>query len=104
MSPGGKTVIFNAFIATLNVGDEVIVPAPYWVSYPAIARIAGATPVFVPCDQSVNYKLTPDALEAAITPNTKWLVLNSPSNPTGAAYTKAELRGLADVLLSLIHI
>lgn len=99
VSPGGKTVIFNAFIATLNVGDEVIVPAPYWVSYPAIARIAGATPVFVPCDQSVNYKLTPDALEAAITPNTKWLVLNSPSNPTGAAYTKAELRGLADVLL-----
>ena len=99
VSPGGKPVIFNAFISTLNVGDEVIVPAPYWVSYPAMARIAGGSPVFIACDQAQNYKLTPDALEAAIPPKTKWLVLNSPSNPTGAAYTKAELRGLADVLL-----
>jgi len=104
VSPGGKPVIFNAFISTLNVGDEVIVPAPYWVSYPAMARIAGATPVFVKCGQDKAYKLTPDALEAAITPKTKWLVLNSPSNPTGAAYTKAELRGLADVLLRHPHV
>ncbi|MEO1407701.1 MAG: pyridoxal phosphate-dependent aminotransferase, partial [Pseudomonadota bacterium] len=99
VSPGGKAVIFNAFIATLNPGDEVIVPAPYWVSYPEMVRITGAKPVTVPCGPNANYKLTPDALEAAITPNTKWLVLNSPSNPTGAAYTEAELRGLADVLL-----
>lgn len=99
VSPGGKPVIFNAFISTLNPGDEVIVPAPYWVSYPDMARMAGGTPVFVQCGPNANYKMTPDALEAAITPKTKWLVLNSPSNPTGAAYTRAELRGLADVLL-----
>lgn len=99
VSPGGKPVIFNAFISTLNPGDEVIVPAPYWVSYPDMARMAGGTPVFVQCGPNANYKMTPDSLEAAITPKTKWLVLNSPSNPTGAAYTRAELRGLADVLL-----
>ena len=99
VSPGGKPVIFNAFISTLNVGDEVIVPAPYWVSYPAMTRIAGGTPVFVQCGPNANYKLTADALEAAITPKTKWLVLNSPSNPTGAAYSRQELRALADVLL-----
>jgi len=104
VSPGGKPVIFNAFISTLNVGDEVIVPAPYWVSYPAMARIAGATPVFVECGLEANYKLTAETLEAAITPKTKWLVLNSPSNPTGAAYTKAELRALADVLLRHRHV
>lgn len=104
VSPGGKPVIFNAFISTLNPGDEVIVPAPYWVSYPDMARMAGGTPVFVQCGPNANYKLTPDALEAAITPKTKWLVLNSPSNPTGAAYTKAELRGLADVLLRHPHV
>lgn len=104
VSPGGKPVIFNAFMSTLNVGDEVIVPAPYWVSYPAMARIAGATPVFVQCGQDANYKLTPDMLEAAITPKSKWLVLNSPSNPTGAAYSKAELRALADVLLRYPHV
>jgi len=99
VSPGGKPVIYNAFITTLNPGDQVIVPAPYWVTYPAIVKIAGATPVIVPCGPNSNYKLSPEALEQAITPNTKWLVLNSPSNPTGAAYTEAELRGLADVLL-----
>lgn len=99
VSPGGKPVIFNAFIATLNFGDEVIIPAPYWVSYPEMARMAGAEPVFVACGPEAKFKLTPDALEAAITPKTRWLILNSPSNPTGAAYTKAELRGLADVLL-----
>ena len=99
VSPGGKPVIFNAFVATLNPGDEVIVPAPYWVSYPEMVRITGATPVSVPCGPNANYKLTPDALEAAMTPNTKWLILNSPSNPTGNAYTRAELAGLAAVLL-----
>lgn len=104
VSPGGKPVIFNAFIATLNPGDEVVIPAPYWVSYPAIVKITGATPVFVQCGPNAKYKLTPEALEEAITPNTKWLVLNSPSNPTGAAYTKEELRGLADVLLRHPHV
>ncbi len=99
VSPGGKPVIYNAFVTTLNPGDEVIVPAPYWVSYPAIVKIAGATPIFVQCGPNANYKLSPEALEEAITPNTKWLVLNSPSNPTGAAYTETELRALADVLL-----
>ncbi|MEO0713284.1 MAG: pyridoxal phosphate-dependent aminotransferase [Pseudomonadota bacterium] len=104
VSPGGKPVIYNAFVATLNPGDEVIVPAPYWVSYPDMALLAGGTPVFVECGPNANYKLTPDALEATITSKTKWLVLNSPSNPTGAAYTEAELRGLADVLLRHPHV
>ncbi|MEM6899681.1 MAG: pyridoxal phosphate-dependent aminotransferase [Pseudomonadota bacterium] len=99
VSPGGKAVIFNAFIATLNPGDEVVVPAPYWVSYPEMVRVTGATPVIVPCGPNANYKLTPEALESSITPNTKWLILNSPSNPTGAAYTEAEMKSLADVLL-----
>ncbi|MEL6322752.1 MAG: pyridoxal phosphate-dependent aminotransferase [Pseudomonadota bacterium] len=104
VSPGGKAVIFNAFLATLNAGDEVIVPAPYWVSYPDMARLAGATPVFVGCGPNTNYKMTPEALEAAITPQSRWLVLNSPSNPTGAAYTRAELKALADVLLRHPHV
>ena len=104
VSPGGKAVLYNAFMATLNPGDEVIVPAPYWVSYPDMALLAGGTPVFVQCGPNSNYKLSPEALEGAITPNTKWLVLNSPSNPTGAAYTKDELRGLADVLLKHPHV
>ncbi|MEM7767850.1 MAG: aminotransferase class I/II-fold pyridoxal phosphate-dependent enzyme, partial [Pseudomonadota bacterium] len=99
VSPGGKPVIFNAFVATLNPGDEVIIPAPYWVSYPEMVRITGAKPVEVPCGANASYKLTPEALEDAITPNTKWLILNSPSNPTGNAYSRAELKGLADVLL-----
>ena len=99
VSPGGKAVLYNAFMATLNPGDEVIVPAPYWVSYPEMARLAGGDPVFVQCGPNSNYKLSPEALEQAITPKTKWLVLNSPSNPTGAAYTKDELRALAGVLL-----
>lgn len=104
VSPGGKAVLYNAFMATLNPGDEVIVPAPYWVSYPEMARLAGGDPVFVQCGPNSNYKLSPEALEQAITPNTKWLVLNSPSNPTGAAYTKDELRALADVLLRHPHV
>ncbi|MBV6631984.1 MAG: pyridoxal phosphate-dependent aminotransferase [Alphaproteobacteria bacterium] len=96
---GGKQILYNAFMVTLNPGDEVLIPAPYWVSYPDMALLAGGTPKFVECGANHRFKLTPEALDAAITPKTKWLVLNSPSNPTGAAYTKDELRGLADVLL-----
>ena len=104
VAPGGKPVIYNALVATLNPGDEVIVPAPYWVSYPEMVLMAGGEPVIAPCGPNTQYKLTPDALEAVITPRTKWIILNSPSNPTGAAYTKAELRGLADVLLRHPHV
>ena len=104
VSPGGKAVIFNAFMASLNPGDEVIVPAPYWVSYPEMALLAGATPVSVACGPNANYKLTPEQLDAAITPRTKWLILNSPSNPTGAAYSRSELAALADVLLRHPHV
>ena len=97
---GGKQVLFNALAATLNAGDEVIIPAPYWVSYPEMVQLAGATSVIVPCREADGFKLTPQALDAAITPRTRWLILNSPSNPTGAVYTHAELRALADVLLA----
>ena len=96
---GGKQIIFNAMMATLNPGDEVIVPAPYWVSYTDITSFAEGTPVVIECRQENNFKLMPDQLEAAITSKTKWLFLNSPSNPTGAAYSKAELQALADVLM-----
>ena len=99
VAPGGKPVIYNAFVSTLNEGDEVIVPSPYWVSYPEMVKLCGGTPVIVTCGPNAQYKMTPEALEAAITPKTKWLVLNSPSNPTGAAYTEAELRSLGEVLL-----
>ena len=99
IAAGGKHVIYNAMAATLNAGDEVIIPAPYWVSYPDIVLLMDATPVFVRCAQNQGFKMRPEELEAAITPKTKWLILNSPSNPTGAAYTKAELKALADVLL-----
>ena len=95
---GGKHTIFNALLATLDPGDEVIVPAPYWVSYPDIVQFAGATPVIVRAGIESGFKLTPAQIEAAITPRTKWLILNSPSNPTGAAYTEAELKALGDVL------
>ena len=98
VAPGGKPVIYNAFVATLNPGDEVLIPAPYWVSYPDMARLAGATPTFVSAGPEDGYKLKPEALDAAITPKTKWLVLNSPSNPSGAAYTGDELKALGDVL------
>ncbi|MGE3476509.1 MAG: pyridoxal phosphate-dependent aminotransferase [Rhodospirillaceae bacterium] len=101
---GGKQVIFNAFLATVQDGDEVIVPAPYWVSYPDIALLFGGKPVFITCGENARFKLSPEALAAAITPKTKWLVLNSPSNPTGAAYTRDELRALADVLLKNPHV
>lgn len=101
---GGKQVIYNAIMATVEPGDEVIIPAPYWVSYPDITLLAGGTPVFVECAETDGFKLTPAALEQAITPKTKWLVLNSPSNPTGAAYSAADLRALADVLLKHPHV
>jgi len=97
---GGKQVIFNALAATLNEGDEVIVPAPYWVSYPEIVQLCGATSVVVACRAESGFKLTADALKAAITPRTRWLILNSPSNPTGAVYSRAELQALAEVLLA----
>ncbi|MBX3502496.1 MAG: pyridoxal phosphate-dependent aminotransferase [Alphaproteobacteria bacterium] len=101
---GGKQIIFNAMLATLNAGDEVIVPAPYWVSYPEMVAIADGTPVIVDCPEPKGFKLQPEDLERAITPRTKWLILNSPSNPTGAAYSKAELRALCDVLLRHPHV
>ncbi|MDX2102365.1 MAG: pyridoxal phosphate-dependent aminotransferase [Alphaproteobacteria bacterium] len=96
---GGKQVLYNALMATLNPGDEVIIPAPYWVSYPDMVNLAEGTPVTVACGANAGFKLTAEALAQAITPKTKWLILNSPSNPTGAGYTEAELRALADVLL-----
>ncbi|CAN1544858.1 COG0436 Aspartate/tyrosine/aromatic aminotransferase [Caulobacteraceae bacterium] len=99
VAPGGKPVIFNALMATLNPGDEVIIPAPYWVSYPDMVLLAGGEPVAIETTVETNFKLDPKALEAAITPRTRWLILNSPSNPTGGAYTRADLQAIADVLL-----
>jgi len=99
VSPGGKAVIFNALMATCSPGDEVLIPAPYWVSYPDMALLAGATPVFIETTVADLYKLKPAQIEAAITPATKWIILNSPSNPSGAGYTAAELRAIADVLM-----
>jgi aspartate aminotransferase len=96
---GGKQVLYNALLATLNPGDEVIVPSPYWVSYPDIVLLAGATPVVVETKLEDGFKLSPKALAAAITPRTKWFIFNSPSNPTGAAYTREEIKALTDVLL-----
>ncbi len=101
---GGKQVLYNALMATLNPGDEVIIPAPYWVSYPDMVILADGKPVEVACSENQGFKLTPEALAAAITPKTKWLMLNSPSNPTGAAYTREDLRALADVLLKHPHV
>jgi aspartate aminotransferase len=96
---GGKQILFNAFMATLNPGDEVVIPAPYWVSYPEMVAICGGTPVFVATTIENDFKLQPADLEAAITPKTKWLIFNSPSNPSGAAYSEAELKALTDVLM-----
>ncbi|MGI8525522.1 MAG: pyridoxal phosphate-dependent aminotransferase [Pseudolabrys sp.] len=96
---GGKQVLYNAFMATLNPGDEVIIPAPYWVSYPDMVLLAGGTPVAVECNMASRFKMTAAQLERAITPKTKWVLLNSPSNPTGAAYTRAELKALTDVIV-----
>jgi len=96
---GGKQVLFNAFLATLDPGDEVVMAAPYWVSYPDMVMLAGGEPVAVPTTLGSGFKMAPEALERAITPRTKWVLLNSPSNPTGAAYTRAELKKLTDVLV-----
>jgi aspartate aminotransferase len=101
---GGKQVLFNALVATLNAGDEVIIPAPYWVSYPDIVLLADGKPVTVACGANHKFKLTAEALESAITPKTKWLILNSPSNPSGAAYTAEDLKALAEVLVKHPHV
>ena len=99
VSTGGKQVIFNAMVATLNAGDEAIIPTPCWVSYPDIVSLADGKPVLVPCGQNHGFKLRAEDLEAAITPRTKWFILNNPCNPTGAAYSKEDLRPICDVLL-----
>ncbi len=101
---GGKQVLYNAFMATLNPGDEVIIPAPYWVSYPDMVLLGGGEPVFVEGAMDKGYKITPEQLEAAITPQTKWFLFNSPSNPTGAGYSWSELKALTDVLLRHPHV
>ncbi len=104
VSTGGKQVIFNAMIATLDKGDEVIIPSPCWVSYPDIVSLADGTPVLVPCGQNAGFKLRAEDLEAAITPRTKWFMLNNPCNPTGAAYSAAEIKALTDVLMRHPHV
>jgi aspartate aminotransferase len=104
VSTGGKQVLYNALMVTLNPGDEVIIPAPYWVSYPDMVLLAGGEPVIVPSRMEDGFKIKPEALEKAITPRTKWIIFNSPSNPTGAAYTKAELKTITDVLVRHPHV
>jgi aspartate aminotransferase len=104
VAPGGKAIIYNAMMATLNAGDEVIIPAPYWVSYPDIVLLAGGKPVFIETRFEDGFRLTPEALADAITPRTKWLILNQPSNPTGACYTREQLRALTAVLLEHPHV
>ena len=104
VNSGGKHTLFNAFCATVDPGDEVIVPAPYWVSYPDVVEFAGGTPVFIAAGADQHYKIRPEQLDAAITARTKWVVLNSPSNPTGAAYSAAELRALGEVLEKHPHV
>nr|WP_315382054.1 pyridoxal phosphate-dependent aminotransferase [uncultured Sphingomonas sp.] len=101
---GGKHTLFNAIVATVEAGDEVIIPAPYWVSYPDVVQFAGGTPVFIAAGAEQAYKITPAQLEAAITPKTKWVILNSPSNPTGAAYSAAELKALGEVIERHPHV
>jgi aspartate aminotransferase len=101
---GGKQILYNALMATLNPGDEVVIPAPYWVSYPDMVLLAGGEPVAVECGIDTAFKMTPEQLEAAITPRTKWLIFNSPSNPTGAGYTRDELKALTDVLMRHPHV
>jgi aspartate aminotransferase len=101
---GGKQVLYNAMMVTLNPGDEVVIPAPYWVSYPDIVLLAGATPVIVETRPEDGFKMKPEALATAITPKTKWLIFNSPSNPTGAAYTRAEVKAITDVLVKHPHV
>ena len=101
---GGKHTLFNAMVATIDAGDEVVIPAPYWVSYPDVVQFAGGVPVIVKAGPEQGYKLTPEALDAAITPKTKWVILNSPSNPTGAGYTADELKALGEVILKHPHV
>lgn len=101
---GGKQVLYNALMATLNPGDEVLIPAPYWVSYPDMVLLAGGTPTFVEGQLQTKFKITPEQLDAAITPKTKWLIFNSPSNPTGAGYSRDELKALTDVLKKHPHV
>ncbi len=101
---GGKQVLYNALMATINPGDEVLIPAPYWVSYPDMVALAGGTPMSIGASVESGYKITPEALDAAITPSTKWLIFNSPSNPSGAAYTRAEIKALSEVLLRHPHV
>lgn len=101
---GGKQILYNALMATLNPGDEVIIPAPYWVSYPDMVTLGGGTPVIIAASIDSGYRITPQQLEAAITPNTKWVILNSPSNPTGAGYAKAHMQALTEVLLRHPHV
>jgi aspartate aminotransferase len=104
VAPGGKAIIYNAMMATVNAGDEVVVPAPYWVSYPDIVLLAGGKPVMPETHMADGFKLRPEALARAITPRTKWLILNQPCNPTGACYTRAELAALGEVLLKHPHV
>jgi aspartate aminotransferase len=104
VSNGGKQVLYNALVATLSPGDEVVIPAPYWVSYPEMVLLCDGEPVPVSCPQNNGFKMRPEDLDAAITPKTKWLILNSPSNPSGAAYTEADLREIADVVLKHPHV
>ncbi len=104
VSTGGKQVIYNAFVATLNEGDEVLIPAPYWVSYPDMVALCGGTPVAMPTDLESGFKITPEQLDQAITAKTKWVILNSPSNPSGAAYSAAEIEALGEVLLRHPHV
>jgi aspartate aminotransferase len=104
VSTGGKHVLFNALMATLNPGDEVVIPTPYWVSYPEMVALCGGTPVFVETSLETSFKLRPEDLDKAITPKTKWFIFNSPSNPSGAAYSRQELKALTDVLLRHPHV
>lgn len=101
---GGKQILYNALMATMNPGEEVVIPAPYWVSYPDMVLLAGGTPVIAPATLENSFKLTPEALEEAITPKTKWFIFNSPSNPTGAGYSRDELKALTDVLMRHPHV
>jgi len=101
---GGKHTIYNAMMASINPGDEVVIPAPYWVSYPDIVLLAGGAPVIVEASIAAGFKITPEQLDAAITPRTKWLIFNSPSNPSGVAYTRTEIKGLTDVLMRHPHV
>ena len=101
---GGKHTLFNAMVATIDAGDEVVIPAPYWVSYPDVVQFAGGVPVYIAAGADQAYKITPEQLDAAITPRTKWVILNSPSNPTGAAYSAAELKALGEVIERHPHV